>query len=317
MPFRAEGRIFLLTTLPLVLVCAAPPAVDADAAPPFLGPGHNNYTIHAAETTAKQGAVVILHIDPVGHFNVSEPPPVAKFNNESYKSFPVKRAAVSDKSEVDATTGETGPVSYRAFVSVPVLLKPGPYRISVGQSSVPLNVVWGGFGLQHLRLPPGKDNFVASPGEEETVDKARHTISDQKFWTGAFQRPSPARISSTFGVRRMVNGKLLDDYFHSGIDYAGAQGSPVKATQTGRVLIAHTGWRLHGGTVAIDHGQGVVSFYIHLSKVLVKEGQMVKVGEDIGKVGATGRASGPHLHFSLYVSGNATNPNYWYQNAVQ
>lgn len=307
MPSRAEGRTFLLTILALVTGCAAPPAVDADA----------YYNIHATQTTAKQGSVVILHIDPVGQFNGAEPPPVAKFNNETYKAFPVSRDAASDKDAAGATTSEAGPVSYRAFVSVPVLLKPGAYKISVGQTAVPLNVVWGGFGLQHLRLPPGKDNFVSSPGEEETVDKARHTVSPEKFWAGKFQTPSAARVSSTFGVRRMVNGKLLDDYFHSGIDYAGGYGSPVKATQAGRILIAHTGWRLHGGTVAIDHGQGVVSFYIHMSKLLVKEGQMVAAGQEIGKIGATGRASGPHLHFSLYVSGNATNPNYWYQNAVQ
>jgi lysostaphin len=122
-------------------------------------------------------------------------------------------------------------------------------------------------------------------------------------------------MSAGFGLRRMVNGKLLKDYYHSGVDFAGGQGSPVNSVADGVVIMAKNGWRLHGNSICIDHGQGVVSIYIHLSKVLVKEGDTVKSGQLIGRIGQTGRANGPHLHFSLYVNKHSTNPLQWFKTA--
>ncbi|HEY9869350.1 MAG TPA: M23 family metallopeptidase, partial [Candidatus Obscuribacterales bacterium] len=141
---------------------------------------------------------------------------------------------------------------------------------------------------------------------------AKATLSAERLWTGKFSAPVAARISARFGLRRMVNGKLLADYFHSGLDYAAPTGTPVKAPARGKVILAARGFRLHGNTVALDHGQGVVTFYLHLAKVLVKPGQVVKAGQVVGRVGQSGRASGPHLHFSLYVQEVAANPFYWY-----
>lgn len=112
--------------------------------------------------------------------------------------------------------------------------------------------------------------------------------------------------------KRIVNGKLLKDYYHSGLDFAGSLGQPVYACADGKVILAHKNFRLHGNVVAIDHGQGVVSIYIHLQKIAVKEGDVVVAGEQIGNVGATGRANGPHLHLSLYVNKIATNPMPWF-----
>lgn len=311
----ADRPTFLLTLIVQLIMLAAPLTASADAAPAFLG-GHNNYGGHVSQKTVKQGQTVVVEIEPQGRFNPLEPLPTVNFNDKTYKVFRIDKRNASDKPhDGDATAGEAH--YFRSLVSVPALLKPGVYGIAIAHgSSIPITVTPGGFGVQRLRLPPGKDNFISSPGEEEMVQKARNTVSEEKFWNGVFKKPSQARVSSTFGLRRVVNGKLLPDYFHSGIDYAGATGSPVKASQRGKVLIARTGWRLHGGTVAIDHGQGVVTFHIHLSKVLVKEGQVVEAGQEIGKIGSTGRASGPHLHFSMYVSGNATNPIYWYEKEV-
>ncbi len=147
---------------------------------------------------------------------------------------------------------------------------------------------------------------------QEAIEAAKETLTPVRFWNTKFIAPSDARMSSVFGIRRIVNGKLLSDYFHTGVDYAGSLGSPVKATAPGIVVLAHTGFRLHGNVVMIDHGQGVVSIYIHLQKVLVEQGQHVQVGQIIGKVGQTGRATGPHLHFGLYVNDVATNPVAWY-----
>lgn len=224
--------------------------------------------------------------------------PQIQFNKESYKLLPGPAAG-----------------TYRCLLGVPADIKPGKYKLQVGSISKTLNIGAGKFAVQYLTLPKSKDNFVMSPGEEEAVDGAKKTVSEGRAWSGNFTAPCKARISSGFGNRRVVNGKLLTDYFHSGLDYAAGTGAPVKAVAPGKVILARTGYKLHGNMVSIDHGEGVVTFYIHLSKVLVKEGQQVKQGDLIGKVGSTGRASGPHLHFSLYVNHNATNPSAWYAKA--
>lgn len=244
----------------------------------------------------KQGQTLVVRLKaPAG-----QELPAVVFNGKSYKLFP-----------------DNGSSCYRALIGIPADLVPGTYKLSVGDVVETVCVKSGAFPVQRIRLPASKDNFISSPGEEDAVKAAKATVSPEQFWTGRFVRPSQARTSSAFGLRRMVNGRLLKDYFHSGLDYAGGLGTPVVATQRGRVLIAASkNWRLHGNTVALDHGQGVVSFYIHLSKVLVKPGQIVEPGQLIGKIGSTGRASGPHLHFSLYVNGDATSPSEWYTRSI-
>lgn len=170
----------------------------------------------------------------------------------------------------------------------------------------------GLFPVQRLTLPKSKDNFLLSPGEEEAMNTAKSALSDKRLWQGTFTKPCEAKTSAKFGLKRIVNGKLLKDYYHSGLDFAGSLGQPVYACADGKVVLAHKNFRLHGNVVAIDHGQGVVSIYIHLQKIKVKEGDLVEAGEQIGNVGATGRANGPHLHLSLYVNKVATNPMPWF-----
>ncbi len=244
---------------------------------------------------ARQGQTLIVELGlPEG-----SPVPVVTFNKKTFKLFPI---AVQPG---DAT-------AYRALIGVPADLMPGLYDLTAGSQVQHVKVTAATFPVQHIRLPKNKDNFISSPGEAEAIQAAKDNVSSEQLWSGKFQKPSKARTSSAFGMRRMVNGKMLKDYFHSGLDYAGGLGSPVTATQRGRVVIAKNGWRLHGNTVCIDHGQGVLSFYIHLSKVMVKSGQIVQAGQQVGKIGSTGRASGPHLHFSLYVNGDATSPADFY-----
>jgi len=213
---------------------------------------------------------------------------------------------------------EEGRSIYRALFAVPVVQKPGPYKIAIGALTGQITVKDAHFQVQRLSLPSSKNNFVTAPGEEEAVEKAKSTLSPERFWSENFVKPSHARTSAPFGIRRIVNGKLLSDYFHSGLDFAGFAGSPIYATAPGTVVLAQGGgvFKLHGNMVAIDHGQGVVSFYIHMQKVLVKTGQVVKAGEQIGLVGQTGRANGPHLHFSIYVNKVASSPLQWFTSAL-
>ena len=113
------------------------------------------------------------------------------------------------------------------------------------------------------------------------------------------------RISSPFGVRRVVNGNPAG--FHKGVDFAAPIGTPVFATLSGKVVLARKLY-LTGNTIVIDHGWCLLSLYAHLSKIEVKEGQIVKQAQEIGKVGSTGRSTGPHLHFGIYLNDVAVDP---------
>jgi murein DD-endopeptidase MepM/ murein hydrolase activator NlpD len=229
-------------------------------------------------------------------------PHMVKFNGASMRLFANGKDA-------------NGLVPLKALIGIPADLKPGKYKLTCGADSLDIAVKDGKFPLQHLTLPPGKDNFIMSPGEKEAVEGAKATCSDKRLWRGVFQAPSKFRTSAAFGLKRVVNGKLLDDYFHSGLDFAAPMGSTIAACANGKVVLAHLGFRLHGNIVAIDHGQGVISFYLHMSKIAVKEGDEVKACQKIGAVGQTGRATGPHLHFSIYVNQVATNPREWFSHS--
>ncbi|MDR3615771.1 MAG: M23 family metallopeptidase [Candidatus Obscuribacterales bacterium] len=234
--------------------------------------------------------------------------PEYTFNGKTYKAFP-------NGSTTQAESEKSPESKYVGLLAVPADLDPGKYLLKAGSDEKSLSVRAGQFVLQHINLPKSKDNFEMSPGEKEAIEGAKATVSEQRLWTGKFQAPSKARVSASFGIKRVVNGKLLKDYFHAGIDYAGGLGSPITACSDGKVIVVGHNFKLHGNCVCLDHGQGVVSIYIHMQKIAVKEGQMVHKGEQIGTIGASGRATGPHLHFSLYVNQSAANPNDWYQKA--
>jgi murein DD-endopeptidase MepM/ murein hydrolase activator NlpD len=250
--------------------------------------------ISLSQDSPRQGQTVEVTVTGV---DASSPPDV-KFNGSDYKLFPSQ---------------EEG--SYRTLVAVPADLEPGSYKLQVGDDAVPLRVLAGLFPLQHLRLPPAKDNFDMSPGEKEAVDGAKQTVSAVRLWQGRFLRPSRARISTGFGLKRMVNGRLLKDYYHSGLDFAAAAGSPITSSADGTVILVGRNFKLHGNCVAVDHGQGVVSFYLHMRTFNVTKGEHVKAGDKLGTVGSTGRATGPHLHFSLVVNQVSTNPMDWFQHS--
>lgn len=252
-------------------------------------------SIEVSKNMPAQGETVEISYKADGKVETGKSDPaVLTFKDQSIKLFP------------------TGSDAYHCLLAIPADLKPGAYKIGVGDESIPLVVKDGKFPVQKLTLPKSKNNFLLSPGEKEAMNAAKAALSDKRLWKGTFTKPCQARTSAKFGLKRIVNGRLLEDYYHSGLDFAGSLGQPVYACAPGRIVLAHKNFRLHGNVVAIDHGQGVVSIYIHLQKITVKEGQMVAAGEQIGNVGATGRANGPHLHLSLYVNKVATNPMPWF-----
>jgi lysostaphin len=278
----------------------------------------NDLSVSVSNRNPKQGQtfeVVIEKTIPDGEASSQEisPAPEISFNHKTYKSFP---AATIDQSNNAGTTGSApNKIQYRALIAIPVDLSAGNYLLRLGEQQESIKVRPGTFVMQRLALSKKTVALKPSPGELEAVDQAKQALSSDRQWADHFVVPCRARVSTTFGAQRIVNGKRLQDYFHSGIDYAGNLGAPIYATAPGKVILAAKGYALHGNVVCIDHGQGVVSFYLHMQKMLVKVGQVVKAGQQIGNVGQSGRANGPHLHFSLYVNQVATDPNSWYQKA--
>lgn len=138
--------------------------------------------------------------------------------------------------------------------------------------------------------------------DRETVKAALAHYSPARLWTLPLTRPVPGGISSLYGLKRVFNGQPRG--YHRGLDLRGAAGTPIKACADGRVVLCDDLY-FSGKTVYLDHGQGVFTAYLHMSEQLVRNGQEVRKGQIIGKVGATGRVTGPHLHLSLIVQGQS------------
>ncbi len=172
------------------------------------------------------------------------------------------------------------------------------------------------FPTQRLWLGPASSSLEPTEWELNRVRELKALATPERYWQGAFRRPNSGVVTTVFGVRRYYNGEFAQDYYHRGIDYGGTLGSPVVAPAAGQValvgLVAQ-GFRLHGNTIGLDHGQGVTSIFLHLSRVDVREGERVRAGQVIGAVGSTGISTGPHLHWGLYVHGQAIDPAPWLQ----
>ncbi len=142
--------------------------------------------------------------------------------------------------------------------------------------------------------------------DKEKKSLARQATDARPFWAAGFTWPVTGRISGVFGSQRILNGEPKTP--HSGVDVAAAAGTPVKAPAAGIVRLAEGDMYFEGGLVFIDHGQWLESAFLHLSRIDVKPGDRVEAGQVIGAVGATGRATGPHMHWSLKWMGTLVDP---------
>ena len=229
----------------------------------------------------------------------AETAPTVSANGVNYQSFPI------------------GNERFQALIPTSPLDSPG--RLAVQVSGVEdtrnmlLNLGDRSFRTQRIWLPPG-DNELGTDMEFDRVALFKELVTPERYWDGPMTRPSQGYVSTEFGVQRYYNGVFADDYYHRGVDYAAATGAPVVSPAAGYVRLVgeeRNGFEVHGNTIGIDHGQGVLSIMIHLSRIDVEEGDYVTAGQVIGGVGNTGASTGPHLHWGLYVNGIGIDPVPW------
>ncbi len=216
----------------------------------------------------------------------------------------------------DSRPGE--PQGYVGLLGVDMQDEPGTHELEVaiknGEQSRRLSynilVVKEKFHVEHLKLPKDKVDLDAKSlarwkAEQQLVQEALAPDSQMKLWQPNFLEPVNGKRTGIFGSVRIMNGQARNP--HNGEDIGAPLGADVAATNDGvvRLTVDHI---FSGRGVYLDHGLGFYSMYFHLSEVLVKEGDLVKAGQIVGKVGATGRATGPHLHWGVKLNGARVNP---------
>ncbi len=198
---------------------------------------------------------------------------------------------------------------WRALVGIPLSVEPGRQVVRIGSDSSPpqyqsFTVLPKEYATQRLKVAPAQVDLskkdLERVGRERThIDAALDTWSPTLPVTLQLRQPVEGPRSSSFGLRRVFNEQARSP--HGGMDIAAPEGAPVLAPANGQVI--DTGdYFFNGRTILIDHGQGLITMYCHLSAIDVKPGQAVSAGDPIGNVGSTGRATGPHLHFGVSLN---------------
>lgn len=198
-----------------------------------------------------------------------------------------------------------------AVVGIPLAATPGVHHLELpGGARVPFTIHAKDYPVQRLKLPPRMVNppqaqLARIETESKKLAGARATYSVHEPESLAPTLPVCGRLSTPFGLRRLLNGEPRQS--HMGWDLAAPAGTVVRAPLSGKVLLTEAMY-FSGNTVVVDHGSGLITLYGHLASMAVQPGEEVKAGGVIGQVGSTGRATGPHLHFALALNGAWVNP---------
>ncbi len=161
-------------------------------------------------------------------------------------------------------------------------------------------------GLPQKKVSPDKRDMTRIKAEQKAINEVRWRNSAAVDFLGGFGWPLKGRISGVWGSQRILNGKPRRPHF--GIDIAAPTGTPILAPAAGTVALVHPDMFFTGKSVMLDHGHGLTSIYVHMSAISVKPGQRLARGQEIGKVGMTGRATGPHLHWGVALFSTQLDP---------
>jgi len=244
-------------------------------------------TIAAADDLAWPGGLAWVDLGPA----VGEAP-VVEFNGK-------RVLVVNDNGE------------WRAVVGVPLSAKVGRASVTLADgTALSFDVNDHAYPEEHLKVAQSyvslsEENLARYQRERKVIDAALNSWRDVPLAEVALNSPVEGPRSSSFGKRRFFNDEPRNP--HTGMDIAVPEGTPIAAPRGG-VITATGDFYFNGNTVFIDHGQGLVTMYCHLSEIGVAEGQEVGAGDTIGLVGKTGRVTGAHLHFGSYLNGNAVDP---------
>jgi murein DD-endopeptidase MepM/ murein hydrolase activator NlpD len=211
-----------------------------------------------------QGGLVVGHVDP-----------------KATVEFDGRKLRVSPKGDFLFGFGRDAPPKAKLTVRMPdgyVHVQ----KIDVAQRDYKVQRIDG--------LPPAK--VTPPPDPDRKLDLAEPGFLSGWIW------PAEGRISGVFGSQRILNGKPKNP--HSGVDVAAPEGDPIVAPADGKIVLAEPDMYFNGSMIFIDHGHGLKTAYLHMSRIDVKVGQLVKAGEQIGAIGQTGRVTGPHLHWMMY-----------------
>ena len=215
--------------------------------------------------------------------------------------------AAFNGASVLVTRGEQGPI---AWVGLPLSLESGSHVLDTSDQAISFEVSPKTYKTEHLTIPSRRkvnplpmdyDRIGAERREMDGVFLSFTERSLPKRW----QSPLRGRYSSSFGKRRVLNGQPRSP--HSGLDIAAPEGTPVESIAAGRVA-AVGDYFFNGQTVMVDHGQGLISMYCHLSEIDVALGEEVTPDSVVGKVGKTGRVTGAHLHLSVSLNNARVDP---------
>ena len=200
-----------------------------------------------------------------------------------------------------------------AIAGIPLTVKPGTEQLLLDNGQkLSFDVGNRNYPAQHIKLSnqqhvtPDPEHLKRIQRELDEQINAYKTFSSRQPSNLMLDRPVDGRLSSAFGLRRIFNGEERNP--HSGLDFAAPTGTPIKSPAAGEVILVGD-YFFNGKTVFVDHGQGLISMFCHLSSIDVKVGDELGRGEVLGKVGATGRATGPHLHWNVSLNNARVDPS--------
>lgn len=269
--------------------------LNASAEPPTQAV---NYVISVEPGEIQQGRTGLVRVLPLNGIVIDRIQ--ATFNEGFFELYPsldgdwVGFLAVNMDSE-------RGDLPLDLYIWFDGATQPERERVTVA-------VVWGAFDYQDIQLPFSLEPLLernVNLAENNELVRVHNRISDERFFN-YFIQPVPGPVISFFGGIRSYNNDTLRGR-HTGVDFRATSGTPVTASADGRIIFAQK-MAIHGNHVIIDHGGGVMTGYSHFGELIVVPGQLVRQGDTIGSVGATGRVQGPHFHFEIIVNGEWIDP---------